>query len=246
MPDERSDPVAAAMRVEAKLEVMPVQILMRNYFSTYMLWASQDCASKAAAIERNHDGEGKIDIEHRAYVLSAVLHAAAFVEAMVNELFQDAADDYGVDGDGYIAPLGPRARELMREWWIASGGGFDRVLDKIQLLLVFAGAQKFDRGARPLQDMALVLSLRNALLHFKPESVVADVDHRFAKSLRGRFADNAMISGSGNAWWPDHALGAGCAQWAFDSAKATADAISTALGVEPNYRRHAATWFATS
>lgn len=190
---------------------MPVRIVMRNYFSTHMLWASQAFASKAAAIEAKHSGESRFDIEHRAYVLSAIMNAAAFLEAMVNELFQDAADDHGITGDGYVAPLSSRTRELMREWWIASGEGSERLLEKLQLLLVFAGKEKLDKGAQPFQDAALLLALRNALIHFRPESVAADVDHRFTKSLRGRFADNALMSGSGNAWWPDHALGAGCA-----------------------------------
>ena len=51
------------------------------------------------------------------------------------------------------------------------------------------------------------------------------------------------MSGSGNAWWPHHALGAGCASWAFDAAKTTADEISSRLGVNPNYQRNAAAWF---
>lgn len=243
MSDERNEAVVAAQRGEARAEAMPVRIVMRNYFSTYMLWASQDFASKADAIEANHSGESRFDIEHRAYVLSAVMNAAAFLEAMVNELLQDAADDQGITGDGYVAPLSPRTRELMREWWIASGDGFERLLDKIQLLLVFAGKEKLDKGAQPFQDAALLLALRNALVHFRPESVAADGDHRFTKALRGRFADNALMSGSGNAWWPDRALGAGCATWAFHSAKAIADAISDKMGIQPNYRRHAETWF---
>lgn len=226
------------------MEAMPARIVMRNYFSTYMLWASKDFASKAGAIEANHDGDSRFDIEHRAYVLAAVTNAAAFLEAMVNELFQDAADDHGSSSDGYVAPLSPRTRELMREWWVASGEGFERLLDKIQLLLVFAEKDQFERGAQPFQDAALLIGLRNALIHYRPESIAADTDHRFTKSLRGRFDDNALMSGSGNAWWPDHALGAGCARWAYDSAKLIGDALSDKLGIEPNYRRHQATWFA--
>jgi hypothetical protein len=217
---------------------------MRNYFSTHLLWASKHFSSKAAAIEADHAGESKFDIEHRAYVTSAVLNAAAFLEAFVNELFQDAADDHGIAGDGYVAPLTARTRELMREWWTASGQGFERVLDKIQLLLVFAEREKLDRGVQPFQDAALLMALRNALIHFRPESVAADVDHRFTSALRGRFADNALMAGSGNAWWPDHALGAGCALWAYTSARAMADAISTEIGIRPNFQRHDRTWFA--
>jgi hypothetical protein len=216
---------------------------MRSYFSAHMLWASRNFASKAAAVEAQHDEDSKFNLEHRAYVISAVMNAASFLEPMVNELFQDAADDHGTTGDGYIAPLTSRTRELMSEWWAASGRGFERVLDQAQLLLVFAGAQKLDRGAQPFQDASQLVALRNALVHYRPEDVAAEVDHRFTTTLRSRFADNALMAGSGNAWWPDHALGAGCAGWAFDTAKSTADEISSRMGIEPNYQRLAATWF---
>lgn len=240
--DEEDNAVARPASVELAVEIPPARVVMRNYFSTYLLWASKNFSSKAAAIENNHTGESRFDMEHRAYVISAVMSATAFVEAFVNELFQDAADNHGITGDGYIAPLTPRTRELMREWWMASGQGFERVLDKIQLLLVSAAREKLDRGAQPFQDAALLVALRNALVHFRPESVAADVDHRFTKALRGRFAGNALMVGSGNAWWPDHALGAGCARWAFKSARAIADRVSTEVAIMPNYQRHGSTW----
>lgn len=244
MSDDRPEAVTAPVPLEVRAEAMPPRIVMRNYFSTYLLWASQDFASRAVAIEAKHSGQSRFDIEHRAYVMSAVMNAATFLEAMVNELFQDAADDHGTTGDGYLAHLSPRARELMREWWIASGEGFERLLEKIQLLLVFAGQKKLDKGAQPFQDAALLLNLRNTLIHFRPESVAADVDHNFTKRLRGKFDDNALMAGSENAWWPDHALGGGCAMWAFHSARAIADTICDRLRIQPNYHQHAMNWFA--
>ena len=230
--------------VRASTEIPPVRIVMRNYFSTYLLWSARDFASKAAAIESGHSGDSRFDIEHRAYVVGAVVSAAAFLEAMINELFQDAHDGHGVEDDGNIAALLPRTRELMAGWWAASGEGFERVLEKYQLSVLFADQPGLDRGAEPYQGAGLLIKLRNTLVHYKSESVSVDVEHRFAKDLRGRFADNRLMEGSGNAWWPDHALGAGCAQWAFESAKALADAVADALRIRPNYRRHQASWSA--
>lgn len=225
---------------------MPVRGVMRNYFSTYLLWSARDFAGLADAIEKGPGGGPRFDIEHRARVIAAVMAAVSFLEAMVNELFQDAADEHGTDGDGYIAPLTPRARQLMRESWLESGLGFEGVLNKYQLLLVFAERPKLDPGAQPYQDVAQLVSLRNAVVHYKPESVAADVDHRFTRSLRGKFPDNALMVGSGNAWWPDHALGAGCAYWASSAAKSFADAVSNDLGISPNYKRQEASWFPPS
>ena len=86
MSDEGSDAVARRAPVALAASVPPVRVVMRNYFSTHLLWASKHFSSKAAAIEADHAGESKFDIEHRAYVISAVVNAAAFLEAFVNEL----------------------------------------------------------------------------------------------------------------------------------------------------------------
>lgn len=244
MIDDSNDAVVRPDTVRVKVEVPPGRVSMRSYFSTYMLWAARDFASKAAAIETSHKGESRFDLEHRAYVLGAVTSAAGFLEAMINELFQDAHDNHGIKDDGYIAPLPQRTRQLMAGWWAASGEGFEPVLEKYQLLLLFADQPRLEKGAEPYQSADLLIRLRNALIHYKSESVSADVEHRFTKGLRGRFHDNRLTEGSGNPWWPDHALGAGCAKWAFESAEALADVVSDAVQISPNYRRHQQTWFA--
>ncbi len=49
---------------------------------------------------------------------------------------------------------------------------------------MFAERQKLDPGAKPYQEATQLVSLRNALVHYKPESVVADVDHRYEVASR--------------------------------------------------------------
>jgi hypothetical protein len=219
-------------------DIPPLRIAMRNYFSTYLLWSAQHSAGQAQAIEHAHTGDSRFDIKHRAYVLTAVISAACFVEAMVNELFQDAHDSHGTTGDGYIAPLSSRTRESMGEWWESSGQGFEKVLEKYQLLLDFAGKPRLDKGKQPLQDAHLLVDLRNTLVHYRPETIAADVVHRLYTRLHPKnFADNALMAGSGNPWWPDHALGAGCAEWAYGAGKALTDRVSDELRITPNYRR---------
>ncbi len=137
--------------------------------------------------------------------------------------------------DGYIAPLTPRTRALMAELWHITDRG--PVLSKYQLLLVSAERQRMDLGVQPYQNAKLLIELRNALVHYQPESVESGVGSKPAKNLHGKFAENALMAGADNGWWPDHALGAGCAQWAVDAAEALADAVSDAVGIRPNYRR---------
>jgi hypothetical protein len=215
-----------------------LRITLRSYFSSHLLWTAQREAELAGRMEAAHvAGRSRFDVEHRGHVLSSIVASAAFLEAMVNELYQDAADDHAPP-DGYITPLSASCRRLMAELWRSTDGGMLKPIRKYEMLLAFADAQALDRGAQPYQDAALVIRLRNAILHYRPENVsVADEAHAMEQRLGGKFDDNAFMSGSGNPWWPDHALGHGAAVWANRAVKALADHVSDALGIDPNYRR---------
>jgi len=110
-------------------------------------------------------------------------------------------------------------------------------LGKYEMLLAFADAPSLDRAAQPYQDASHLIKLRNAVAHYQPESLPRDDPHKMERDLQGKFADNALMAGSGNSWWPDHALGHGCTAWAHRAAKALADLVSERLGIRPNYRR---------
>ena len=156
---------------------------------------------------------------------------------MINELFQDALDEHGTESDGYLAPLSGRTRQLMREWW-AITDGYEKTLSKYQMILVFADEPKLDQGREPYQSAADLIALRDVLVHSRSESVSADQEHRLAKRLRHKIGqDNRLIEGSGNPWWPDFALGAGCASWAYEAALAFADTVTNRVGITPNYQR---------
>jgi hypothetical protein len=210
------------------------RIGMRNYFSTYLFWTGLQMTTLAAAIEAAHSGQSRFDLRHRGYVLSAILAAEGFLEAMVNELFQDAVDEHNLSGDGYLAPLSRDTHLLMARMWQATDGGRGLgPLDKYDLLLAAVGMASLDRGRNPYQDAQMLGKLRNAVAHYQPEHLFANVPHR----LKGKFAANALMAGAGSPWWPDHCLGAGCAGWAIQTATALADYVASAVGITPNYQR---------
>ncbi len=227
---------------------MTARIVMRNYFSTYLLYAAQCLSDEAGAIEARHQGPSRFDITHRAYVLSSIQAVAGFLEAAINELYQDAVDEHGIEGDGYIAPLSAESRRIMAELWRATDEGSRlRPLEKYQMLLVAAGRERLDAGSQPCQDAHLLTGLRNAITHFQPEDLSADAPAAMERRLRGKFPENRLMAGSDNPWWPDHCLGHGCSQWAHRAAKSLADEVVNELGISPNYRRHEeAGWFGST
>lgn len=229
--------------VQARVGLPSIKVATRNYFSTYQLWGAENCAVRAAEIEGIRSIGSPFEIEHRANVLGAITMSVSFLEAMVNEVFADAADHHGIQKDGALAPLSERTRELMGTWWGLTGEGWERLLQKCQLLLLFAGQPRLAANVQPYQDAVLLLDLRNVIVHYRPETVsVSDAPHRLAKRLRGKFPDNPLTYPS-VAWWPDHALGAGCAAWACKTARALTDEVTSRLGISVNYQVLQAAWW---
>jgi hypothetical protein len=175
--------------------------------------------------------------------LSSIVASVAFLEAMVNELYQDAADDH-TPPDGHITSLSASCRRLMADLWRSTDGGRLGAIQKYEMLLAFADAPPLDRGGQTYESVKLVLRLRNAIIHYRPEDVVADEAQVMEQRFRGKFDDNVLMAGSGNPWWPDKALGYGAAEWAHRSVQALADHVSDAIGIVPIYRKvEAGGWF---
>ena len=84
-----------------KISVVPPTIQMRVYFSSYHLWAAKHLMELATDIEQGHTGGSVFDIKHRAYVTKSILSSVAFIEAAINEVFQDAFDGH----ESYLSTL---------------------------------------------------------------------------------------------------------------------------------------------
>jgi hypothetical protein len=208
-------------------------ISMRVYFSTYHLFAASGSAKKAELIEREHTGAPRFDIEHRVLVTQAIICAIAFLEAFINELYTDASEDYLA----YLGSMIPLQREHLASVWSAKQGRDLSTLDKCQRALVAAGHPMLARGRQPYQDAALVVGLRNTLIHYRPVTLTAASEIALQRQLRRKFDACRLMAGAGNPWFPDHCLGAGAAQWAVNTVRAFADAISARLGVNPHFQR---------
>lgn len=211
---------------------------IRSYLSGGMLRSAICFANIAQSIEDVHPGEWRSPYieEHRDYVLSSIINSALFLEAAVNELFSDAAQEHGIQNNGFISPLTEETRALMKSWWEESGD-MHKTLVKYQMLMSFANQSKFDKSKDPYQSAALLVELRNRIVHYKPETIYGEEPHKLENKLKGRFEENALIPFKSSNWWPDRALGAGCAKWSHESAKMFADELSSRLGIEPNYKR---------
>jgi hypothetical protein len=221
------------------MESLPPGVVDRPYFSSWLLWAAEHEADLARQIEQRRDpGQYFPWPEHRALVLSSVLASATFLEAMVNELYQDVAEGY--DHFGVTAPLSEEVRVRMRDLWERTDGGRRAsTLEKYESLVAL------DHNASPYVEANILMQLRNAIVHYRPkDGYTAKQARSLEGQLKGRFEPNPIQGNITRAWWPEHALGSGCAIWAHQSAAALAGHVSAALGIAPDYARHkSGSWF---
>ncbi len=152
---------------------------------------------------------------HRSYVLGAVVFSVVFAEAAINEFYLDLQEQtsrrYALDNS---------VRTRIAQVWETAKIDKLPVLEKYQTALLLCGRHRFDESAQPFQEVNLLVKLRNVIVHFKPEmSSATDYGKknlRLVGMFEQRFASN-QLAVSGNAYFPDHCLGAGCARWAVNS-----------------------------
>lgn len=203
----------------------PVKISYRTYYSLQHMLSAVLFARRAYALEQERGGDSATPlIEHRAYVTGSIITAVAFLEASINELFADAGDE----SVNRMSQLAPKLRQLMAQMWtleVPRTASYT-IADKYQIALTLAGAQMFRTGQRPLQDISILVELRNELIHYEPtwrdERVPGNVNEgtsdrlgrKLRSILRGRLNPFAE---DWRPYFPDHCLGYGCARWSVEA-----------------------------
>jgi hypothetical protein len=188
----------------------------RHYVASEHLWNARHLARLCQERENELVAQNAYepDIEQRSLCVSSVLASVAFLEALVNEVWQDAADTPAGEDNRRLAGLSRLEVARLRELWQSDGVERNlKILDKYSVALVVADKPALDKGREPFGSVRVAVRLRNALMHFKPELQWHDEEHELQQALRGKFTENPLpILGT---WYPNKALGASCAQWAW-------------------------------
>jgi hypothetical protein len=227
-----------------------VTIHSRTYFSISHFVAAANFSRQARKIERMESFEESQKIryfgEHRGYVSSAVLLSVAFLEAAINELFSDCAANVEV-----VVKQLPAARDMALLWkhGVPKTAKY-RVIDKYDKALEICGKPKLNTKSDLVRDFELLVRLRNALMHYEPESILTyksgkreqNEIHSFETAFKGKFQENPL-TGDSNAFYPDKLLGHGCAWWAVKTSLEFYLNFCKNLKITPNFEhgRHLVT-----
>ena len=216
-----------------------MQIAIRQYFSLNHLAAASVMARQCNEIEAVAPNAGNWPTSNQtnqACAIGALISSVAFLEATINEVFSDCAEQTSAHGQAF-----PNAALLSSLW----SQGVPRtasysVLEKYKIALTLAGKHEIPSNANPSQNVDALVYTRNSLTHFEPEFVRSTDATEKAKlqtvhaRLKGKFELNRLAP-KNSIFFPDRALGAGCATWAVGTALAFTDCFFRLAGVPATY-----------
>ena len=149
-----------------------LQVHERAYLSNAHIMAAAVFARQAAEVERQHapDRWTEAYALDQAYVIGAVMSSVAFLEATINEMFADAADNMPVE---HLKGLDGGIIEGMKALWqldIPKRSTFS-IVRKYEVALAVARRSPLQKGSEPRQSVEALIKLRNALVHHEPLTV---------------------------------------------------------------------------
>jgi hypothetical protein len=129
---------------------------------------------RVGQLEAEHSGKrfGEFWNDIFANATATVFASIAALESYANELF--------IDHEKVFAELKPEVMEKLWELYEQKPP-----LEKFEFALVLKSRGSLDRGAKPYQDVAALVRLRNGLIHFKPEWFSEQEEHaKLSAALR--------------------------------------------------------------
>lgn len=184
----------------------------RDRLSRHHIISAHNFAESAAQIELKDPGETPTEEKwrYRAYVTAAVLSAAGFLEASINELYLELQKVTNSEDSHLRHEL-----SLLVSAWpqIVTSP----VLQKYQIALSVTDADTYNEDVTPFVEAEGLVRLKAALLSYTPDW--EDSRGRLQvleERLKDAFLPSPLVSAS-RPWFPDRVLGAGCAKWAVKS-----------------------------
>ncbi|NMN94816.1 hypothetical protein [Antrihabitans stalactiti] len=220
-----NDVIVPTPPAKGRGRALSARVKVREPLAAQHLWAARHFARLAEERETaiTEQGLDKVDLAHRSYVMAAVKFAVSFLEALVNEVYSDAADAVMPDYSALLKPLEPDVIPKLKAEWEATEGAtpvvHTRLMHKYAKALEFAGKTKFQKADIAYKEAHKVIVLRDFLVHFKPAwheaSVHQNKSSKIHRKLANSFTENTQPIG--DPWFPNKCLSAGCARWACDS-----------------------------
>lgn len=184
----------------------------RCTFTGQFLEASAIFVRRAQEIEATAGvaADDRVRCEHRGLVYAVIMQCVAALETEVHETCTHGPGSHLGSNE-----TNTHARDFLLP--LADYIDDQSALSRFDLILHLLGKAPLDRGSNPCQDAALVVRLRNELVHYKS---------RWGAEMER------------NKLQPHRCLSAACATWALSSVVAFLEGFCVALGVPSRFANY--------
>jgi len=208
-----------------KVGISAAGVVRTNFAMPHMLGAAR-FSRMVADVEELHKGQvfGEFYEEILAYSMACIFSAVASVEAYINEFF--------IDHDKYL--VGVSESLIQKLWEIYEKKS---ILEKYELATLLKNDSRFDSSSTEFQNINILIKLRNALVHFKPEWEDEQVGHKkLSAQLKGKFTPSPFINGN-EPIFPKAWATAECCHWAVGSSLSFIQLFETELGLDHKFEK---------
>ena len=178
----------------------------KSAFAVQHLLAAARFSRRCGEVQEQNFGEQLASFydEQISYVSATIMLCVASIEANINELLSNP--------ETLFPELNTNAQSE-----ICSLLSSLSIIDKYQRVLLAKGIDTFEKGAQPLQDIEVLISLRNEFVHFHPEWHDEQKRHdKLGRKLKGKFGLSPFITESTGVLFPQRIVSHGCTKWAVE------------------------------
>lgn len=198
------------MKIEENLgSSVDVKLRQRYNFAVQHLFAVARFARHCHRVERANEDQtfGPFFDEILSYAPASVLSSVAALEANINESFSDLQD--GITKNDHI-DLG-----ALQESWEEIEAL--RILEKYDRYLQLTVHGSLDTSIKEYQFVKILIDVRNALVHFKPEwHAETKLHDKIGRRLRGKFELSPFVDENAPIF-PMRCMTHGLAEWSVKS-----------------------------
>src|SRR5258708_6237281 len=198
----------------------------RYTFTGQFLEASAMFVRRVRAIEASASAatDDATRCEHRGLVCAVVMQSAAALETEAHEVCTHGPGSH-LGSNGTDA----QARDFLHP--VAEFVDDQSALTRFDLILHLLKKSPLDKGANPYQSAALVVRLRNELVHYKSRWGAEMERNKLQTTLRLLGHTPPPFTSPGMNFFPHLCLSADCGAWALASLVAFLEDVYSALGV---------------
>ncbi len=188
--------------------------------------------------------------EYSAFTTSAIILSVAFIEAHINEFFDNVIEKKPNNSSSgtVIDKLYnncPDNFKFIQSLFLLKEDIYDKLsfLKKYDFALVCFSKEPFEKGKKPYQNLKLIIDLRNSLVHYYPEYQTAqkggmgNEQSKIEKKFQDKFDINPFFKNTGNPFYPHKCLSYSSAKWSIMSSYEFVEGFYSKFDLESGYKR---------